>query len=270
MSRLNRRTITAICIGVGWLVSSLSVFAESNPWLEDDRFKLSAGTFISDYDSEFRISNSRLGIGTLLSFEDHLGVEDSKTVARLAGHYRFSAKHRAEFSYVDLSRDGKAVTTFPIIIDDTFYRTGTILKTDFDYRVFKLAYAYSFWQTDKVDISASAGGYIFDVDLRITPNEGEKESESGTAPFPMFGLHFNYRITDRLMLIAGYEYFTIDKSEAEGELIDVVVGLEYKAYKKIGLGIGYNNVSISAENPEDKDEFDYEYDGILAYFTYSF
>ena len=207
MSQLNTRTIAAICCGVGWLVSSLSISA--NPWLEDDRFKVSAGTFILDYDSEFRISNSR-DLGTQLSFEDHLGLEDSRTVARLAGHYRFSRKHRVEFSYVDLSRDGKVTTKFPIIIDDTFYRTGTRLKTNFDYKVIKLAYAYSFYQTDKIDLRASAGGYIFDVDLRITPDEGDKEGESGTAPFPMFGLHFNYRLNDHLLLIAGYEYFTID------------------------------------------------------------
>jgi len=270
MSWLGTRIVLAKFVGVSWLATSLSLSAEPNPWLEDDRFKLSAGTFISDYDSDFRISNSKLGIGTRLSFEDHLGLEDSKTVFRLAGHYRFSAKHRLDFSYVDLSRDGKTTTTFPIIIDDTFYRRGTKLKTKFDYRVIKLAYAYSFWQTDRFDIAVSAGGYIFNVDLNITPDEGQKEGESGTAPFPMFGLQLDYRLTERLMLIAGYEYFTIDKSNVEGELIDFVVGLEYKAFKKIGLGIGYNNVSIFAEDSEDNDEFEYDYDGIIAYVTYSF
>ncbi len=264
------RIIGVVCFSAGWLVTSLSAFAESNPWLDNDRFKLSLGTFILDYDSEFRLSNSELGIGTQLSFEDHLGLEDSRTVARLAGHYRFAAKHRVEFSYVDLSREGKATTRFPILIDDTFYRTGTTLRTDFDYQVFKLAYAYSFYQTDKTDLSVSAGGYIFDVDMRITPNEGAEEGESGTAAFPMFGLHLDYRLSDRVMFIAGYEYFTIDKNDVEGELIDVIVGLEYRASNKFGLGLGYNNVSVSAENSDDNDDFDYEYDGILAYLSYSF
>jgi hypothetical protein len=270
MSWLNTRIATLIAFGVGSLVISMSISAESNPWLEDDRLKLSAGTFISDHDSDFRISNNELGIGTDLNFEDDLGLEDSQTVFRLAGHYRFAAKHRVAFSYVDLSRDGTTLTTFPILIDDTFYRSGTVLKTEFDYKVIKLAYAYSFWQNDKFDISVSAGGYIFDVDLRITPDEGQKEGESGTAPFPMFGLHFDYRISDRLMLIAGYEYFTINQDDFEGELIDFVIGLEYQAYKKFGLGIGYNNVGIFAEDSDENDEFEYDYDGILAHITYSF
>ena len=270
MASSSVRIIIIICFSAGWLVTSLSAFAESNLWLDEDRFKLSLGTFILDYDSEFRLSNSKLGIGTQLSFEDDLGLEDSRTVARLAGHYRFAAKHRVEFSYVDLSREGKATTKFPIVVDDTFYRTGTRLKTDFDYKVIKLAYGYSFYQTDKTDLSVSAGGYIFDVDMRITPNEGAEEGESGTAPFPMFGLHLNYRLSDRLMLIAGYEYFTIDKNDVEGELVDVIIGLEYRPASKFGLGLGYNNVAISAEDTDDNDDFDYEYDGILAYLSYSF
>jgi hypothetical protein len=270
MSWKKIRLVVVLCAGVGWLFTSLNLSAEPNPWLEDDRFKLSAGTFISDYNSDFRLSNDKLGIGTRLSFEDHLGLEDSKTVFRLAGHYRFSAKHRMDFSYVDLSRDGTAITTFPIIIDDTFYRRGTRLKTRFDYRVIKLAYAYSFWQTDKYDISASAGGYIFNIDLNLTPSDGPKEGESGTAPFPMFGLHLYYRFNERLMLNAGYQYFTINKNDIEGELIDVILSLEYKAFEKVGLGIGYNNVSIYAEDSDDNDEFEFEYDGILAYITYSF
>jgi hypothetical protein len=216
------------------------------------------------------MSNSTLGIGTRLSFEDDLGLEDSQTVFRLAGHYRFAATHRVAFSYVDLSRDGTTLTTFPIIIDDTFYRRGTRLKTEFDYKVIKLAYAYSFWQNDKFDISVSAGGYIFDIDLEITPDEGQREGDSGTAPFPMFGLHFDYRINDRLMLIAGYEYFTIDKNEFEGELIDFGVSLEYKAYKNFGIGIGYNNVGIFAEDSDENDELEYDYDGLLAFISYSF
>lgn len=41
----------------------------------------------------------------------------------------------------------------------------------------------------------------------------------------------------------------------------MIVALEFKPFKKIGFGIGYNSVSIFAEDSEDNDEFEYEYDG---------
>jgi hypothetical protein len=269
-----KKTVT-ICLSVCVFFGTGCVCAESDPaqpnaWFQQDRIRMSFGTFVTDYESNIRVSSDTLGTGTNLSFEDNLGLDESRTVFRLAGHYRFSAKHRLEFSYVDLSRDGDAITDFPIIINDTFYPKGSTLETEFDYKVFKLAYAYSFWQTEKVDLSISAGAFIFDVDLNIISNEGIEEGESGTAPSPMFGLNLNYRMNDRVRLIVGYEYFSIHKSDVEAELIDMIVALEFKPFSKIGFGIGYNDVSIFAEDSEANDEFEYEYDGYLAYVTFTF
>jgi hypothetical protein len=276
---LNFKKLIAIYLGLCCFCLSTSVIADTNPaesisdkhnpWLERDRFKVALGTFITDYDSDILISSSS-GFGTNLSFEDDLGLEDSQTVFRFAGHYRFKARHRIVFSYVDLSRDGKVITQFPIFINDTIYPTGSKLKTEFDYKVLKLAYAYSFWQTDKIDLSATVGAYTFDVDLNIISEDGVEEGESGTAPFPMFVLNLNYHINDKVRIIAGYEYFALDTNDFEGELIDVIFALEYNPFEKVGLGIGYNDVSISAEDSNDKDEFEYDYDGILAYFTINF
>ena len=269
-----KKTLTT-CLSISLLFGTTYLCAENDPaesstWLEQDRFRISFGTFITDYESDIRISSGTLCMGTDLSFEDDLGLDESKTVFKLAGHYRFAAKHRLEFSYVDLSRDGDTVTSFPIIINDTFYRKGSRLDTEFDYKVFKLAYAYSLWQTEKMDLSISGGAYMFDVDLNIISDEGIEEGESGTAPFPMFGLNLNYRMNDRFRFIAGYEYFSINKNDFEGELIDMIVALEFKPFEKIGFGIGYNDVSIFAEDSDANDEFEYEYDGILAYVTITF
>ena len=52
--------------------------ADNFNWRDDDKLKISIGTFITDYDSDFRLSSSALGLGTSLSFEDDLGLEESK------------------------------------------------------------------------------------------------------------------------------------------------------------------------------------------------
>jgi hypothetical protein len=242
---------------------------QSNHWIDEDKFKFSIGTFITDYDSEFRLTSSTLGKGTSLSFEDDLGLEESNEVIRLDGHYRFSPRHRLEFSYLDLSRDGKTVTTRPLIIDDTLFRRGSTLNTKFDFQVLKLAYAYSFWQTEKFDLSASGGMYTFDIDLQVKSADGKKESGDGTAPFPMFGLHLDYRLGKEVYFSTSFEYFVINESDFEGELTDARIGIEYRAFQNIGFGLGYNAVTIYAEDTDGDDEFDYEYDGILVYISWN-
>jgi len=250
------------------LLATGSPAEQSNHWIDEDKFKFTIGAFITDYDSDIRLSSSTLGRGTNLSFEDDLGLEESNEVVRLDGHYRFSPRHRLEFSYFDLSRDGTTVTTRPIIIDDTLFLPGSTLSTKFDYQVLKLAYAYSFWQTEKFDLSASAGLYTFDVDI-LVKSTNEQEGDAGTAPFPMFGLHLDYRLNKEVYFSTSFEYFVIDQDDFEGELTDIRIGIEYRPFENIGFGLGYNAATIFAEDTDSDDEFDFEYDGILVYISWN-
>ena len=277
MTGSKNRAQLALLLGT-CLLTSKGWGKEANHWIDEDKIKFSIGSFFTDYDSEFSLSSNRLGRGTNLSFEDDLGLDESNTVIRLDGHYRFSAKHRMEFSYFDLSRDGTVVTTRPIIIDDTLFRRGSTLSTTFDYQILKLAYAYSFWQTEKFDLSASGGLYTFDIDLSVESETSEKSEESdegkaagdkGTAPFPMFGLHFDYRVSKELYITTSFEYFVVNENNFEGELTDGSISLEFRPYKNIGFGLGYNAITIFAEDNDGKDTFDYEYDGMLVYLSWN-
>lgn len=257
--------IWAVCLGF-----SLTGVAEENPWLRDDQFKLAFGTFITDYDSDFRLTSGKGNLGTSLSFENDLGLDESNTVYRFDGHYRFAARHRIEFSYFDLTRDGKVITRFPIIVDNTFFRRGSRLRTDLDYQVYKLAYAYSVWQTETIDISLSGGLYSFEIGLNMRADTGQQEHDNSFSAFPMFGIHGEYRMSKRLFLASSFEYFAIDEDDFEGELTDTLISLEYRLFDHLGFGAGYNRVTVYAEDSNSDDKFDYEYDGILAYLTVSF
>jgi Protein of unknown function, DUF481 len=254
---------------IGWRMCDGADDSRISPWFAQDKFHLSLGTFITDYDSKFRLTSSKLGIGTRLDFEDDLGLDESSTVLRIASHYRLSARHRLDFSYLDLSRDGKTETRFPIIIDDTLFRSGSSLKTEFDYQVLKLAYAYSFWQTDDLDVSASAGLYTFNIGLKFESNNGQQEGDDKTTPFPMFGLQLKYRLSEQLYFSSSHEYFSINEN-FEGKLTDSIVALEYRPFEHFGFGLGYSIVTLFAEDKEGDDEFDYEYGGYLSYVSWSF
>ena len=265
---LPRYSVQIALLLAGCLLATKSWGEQTNHWIDEDQFKFSIGTFITDYDSEIRLTSNSLGIGTDVDFEDDLGLDESNEVIRLDGHYRFAPRHRLEFSYLDLSREGKTVTRRPIILDDTFFPRGSTLTTDFDYQVIKFAYAYSFRQTEKLDLSASAGMYTLDYDLEVNSADGKHESADGTAPFPMFGLHLDYRLSKDVYLSSSFEYFVIDRSDVEGELTDTSISMEFRPFENFGFGLGYNRVTIYAEDNDD-DEFDYEYDGILVYISWS-
>ena len=62
----------------------------------------------------------------------------------------------------------------------------------------------------------------------------------------------------------------VHEGDVEGQAIDVLVGLEHQTWTNVALGIGYNDVSLEAENKKDRDELDCDYDGFSGYARFRF
>ena len=239
------------------------VSASEVSWLEKDRFRLNFGAFNVNFDSVARVSGDTLG--TRIRFEDALGLDDTDVVLRLDASYRFAERSSMQIEYTDLSRDGSNTIDRKIVIDDTTYTVGTRLDTSFDYQSLKLAYTHSVWQTSGYDIGLTAGLLIFDLDLKVESDTGLREGDGGTSPFPMFGLRGSWQLQPRLFLRAHLEYFTINEGDIDGQLEDYLVALEYRFNDGLGAGLGYNYLDLEVEDTDSRDEFFYEYDGLMLY-----
>ena len=160
-----------------------------NVWMKTDRGSIAFGAFFVEEETEIRVSSDTLGEGTLISFEDDLGLDEDEEVVRLGGYYRFKPRHRIEFSYFKISRDGNATVLRDIQIDDTIFPAGSKVRTELDFTVFKTAYVYSFYQTPKLELGVSTALTIYEFDSDVlAPLTRTQEDGDGTAPFPTFGL----------------------------------------------------------------------------------
>jgi hypothetical protein len=90
-----------------WLLLLAPAFAFAQSEV-DDRFSISVGAFVTNRSTDTQIDSDVLGKGTVINFEDDLGLDSSDTVFRIDGHYQFGQKHRVNFSVFDLSRDSSA------------------------------------------------------------------------------------------------------------------------------------------------------------------
>ncbi len=89
-----------------------------NVWMKTDRGSIGIGAFFVEEDTEIRVSSDTLGEGTLISFEDDLGLDEDEEAVRLVGHYRFSPRHRINFGYFKISSDATTTVLRDIIFDD--------------------------------------------------------------------------------------------------------------------------------------------------------
>ncbi len=250
---------------------------EHGPW---KKFSISLGGFIAEIDTEVRLDSKTLGLGTVLDVETLFNLDDDVRVFRSDGHYRFSrnGRHRVDFTYYDLSRDATSTLSQDITVGDQTFNIGDTVKTKFGLEFFKAAYAYSFLMNDASDISASAGLFMTKFELEIeTSTTGIEEFEEFLIPLPVIGLRANFALTPKLILKESLDLFYLKYESFKGHLLDVNLALEYRIWKHVGLGLGYEATRIEIEAEDDDDEpldlagkLDFRYNGVVFYAVYYF
>ncbi len=257
----------------GLLLSSGIALAndDSNVWMQYDRSSAHLGTYIASYDTDMLLASDLTGTGTPVNAEDDFGLDDSTASVLLHFDRRFADKHRVDFAFYDLSRDGAGTIDREIDFGDITIPIGADVDSTFDYRVGKLTYSYSLRQTRTIDFAVAAGIYFADYDVDVTNlDNGEREGEDGFSPFPLIGLRGSYMFSPRLIANGYIEYLTIDTSDTDATYIDTTVSIEYRRWDRLGVGAAYNFVNIDGEDKDSDDEADFQYDGILLFLLYNF
>jgi len=110
--------------------------------------------------SDVRVGSQATGIS--VNAEDALGLDTDMLALRGEGIFRLgeSRRHRLDFGFLDLSRDGTRTLGRDITIGDTVYPIGTTVETEFDLKLFKGAYSYSLVQDERIDFGLGIGLYV--------------------------------------------------------------------------------------------------------------
>jgi hypothetical protein len=222
----------------------------------------------SNFDTTLRVDSDSLA-GAVLDLEDTLGVDDSSSVGRLDGHYSFSRRHRVDFTYYDIRRDGTRTTQDDINFGEITIPAGSGVETDFGTRIIKLAYRYNFVADTRTVIGASFGFHTMGLDIAMKTTAGTlQESFNQALPLPVFGLHGEYALSEKWRMLASLEIFRIDLSPFEGFLSDQRLAIEHDTWEHFGWGVGTNSFTLDAEaegNGSLSADVEYAFSGIMLY-----
>jgi len=261
-----RKTLL-ILVGLWYLAPQVQ--AQS---LDGDRFSLSLGVFITDRNTDAEFDGS-IDDGTNINFETDLGIDSSDTVFRVDGYYRFSERHRFDFSVFDLSRSASKQIVKDIQWGDTLFAIDTVVKTDNALSVYKAAYTYSFLNREDGYLGATFGFYVADSKIRLEEeNLGSAEVGQLTAPLPVIGLRGEYALSDRWSFRASGEFFFIEYENVDGSLVDFYAGIDYQVLDNLSVGLGINSVNINVDATDStfNGALDWRYSGALVFLKFNF
>jgi hypothetical protein len=259
----------------------------------DDRFSLWIGGFFPKVESSIRL-DSALGPGDEISFENFLGLEDSKTTLWGGFRWRISQRNQLEFEFNNLNRSGHVEgTTDPIDVGDETIAAMATIDTEFNLSLARLTYGFSVIRKQKHDLAVKAGIHIARTSLKIdafadiedvnnpgvtlcSPNppcQTSVESDDYTLPLPHFGLSYTYAFTPHWGLRAQGLAFAIKINDIKGAMTELDLDLHYQPWKHVGIGGGFRFWNLTIEDTGDsflQGEFEYKYYGPALYVLGSF
>ncbi len=81
-------------------------YAQGDPewrsWPMGDRVGVNVGSFFANLETTVRLDSFDGTLGTGISFEQDLGLDDTKTRLMAEGYWRFFKRHKLNFSYFNL------------------------------------------------------------------------------------------------------------------------------------------------------------------------
>jgi hypothetical protein len=251
------------------------VFADqkdSGPW---ERFSFNLGGFITSLNTDVRIGIEQVGAGIEIDVEDALGLDSSTSVIWGGLMYRFgrSRRHRVDFSYSDFRRDATRVLEKDIEIGDKTITVGERVRSEFNFSVIRGQYSYSFFQDDRMDLSAGIGLYVMPIELQLETATERVADEAFIAPLPTLYLEGDFAITPKLFLKAGYGILYLKIGDFKGAILDSRLALEYHVWKHVGFGLGIDRLQVEIEAEDDNiypgvdfiGNLTFNYTGVLLY-----
>ena len=242
-----------------------------SPW---ERFSLSLGGFIANFNSDVTLGGKELGAGINVDVEDALGLDTSLTVFRGDALFRLgsSRRHRIDLNYYDLRRSSTKNMQAQIEIGDKVFPIGTTVDSFFNIKVIRGGYSYSLIQDERFDFGLGLGLFIMPIEVGVKAVGIGATEESITAPLPTVVLRFDFAITPKWFLRQSIEAFYLEAGDFRGALYSASISVEYKPWKNFGIGAGYNSFDLRIKadgndypNIKLTGKIEFSYSGLLLY-----
>ena len=237
-----------------------------------DRFNLSLGAFfVTRTNGRVQLDRTAgpVGITAGIDWARDLDGETSMTVPRVDGFYRFTPKHRLDYSWYYIDRTGEIATQRDIDFGDASFPAGTTIDSRLATSTTKLAYTYSFYRAPVIETSVSFGLHVTKIKTKLESDTlGIRQSESRTAPLPVIGFRLDYSFAPKWWVRSKYDLFFLNSVDTyQGTYGDFVLAVENRTFKHVGFGGGLNvtNFDLDVSGDSTRGTLSSALSGLMLY-----
>ncbi len=233
----------------------------------DDRVRVSLGGMHVSSSTTVRVDSSTGVPGTVLNAEDEFGLDKSDFEPKFEAIVRVSTRHRLIFDYFTLDRSGNAIVgAAPIVFRDVVLLPNDPLQTNLSLRTLGIAYGYSFWHSEKLELAATVGVQAAEISAMVkvqTQTTHIIQSEDQAGPVPTVGLTGTWVLSKRFYLDGRAQYLNVHVSNVGGSLGIYELNALYRFRPNVSFGLGYSDIRTRFNSTQSTKggEFDFDTKG---------
>lgn len=256
---VRRATFIAMIVAMATLLApSARAADELDMQAEISPFSVRLGMYNMNLSTEVRVDGIGGIIGTRLSFEKDLNLDDNKDTFNAAVRWRFKERHFLELEYFRLDRSGFRRLDGEIRFGDDVFPIGADIRSSFTTEVTRLGYSYRILRNRNWGLAVGAGLHVTRLRTTLTevsfdnidvPIDGV-EIAKVTAPLPVIGFGGARRLGDKWAVLARAQVFSVKIDDIDGAITHGALYFEHDTFENFGFGFGYDWFVVDVRTEE--------------------
>jgi hypothetical protein len=242
-----------------------------NPGLTD-QWTLQLGAFQPHVDTTAHLNSSTGARGTEFTFEDTLGMADSKTIPTFLASVRLGQNWKIEGEYFELKRSATRTLNRTINWGDQTFPVSASVSSEFDSNIYRLSAGYSFIKDNQKELGAVLGFHVTDFKASLAAPTFGAQSGNALAPLPTIGAYGAYAFNPRWLLSGRADYFSLNYNQYNGKLLNFSAGVEYRFVRNFGASLAWRRIDyeLTATKSNFNGGLEYKFSGPMLSLVGSF
>lgn len=245
--------VVALVAALGALVLARSVSAQERTVPEHpmmtDRFFIGAGAQWTDSNVQASLnSTGTLGLGSVIDFEDNVGLDETNIVGLFMLSMRLSERWRIEIEYSKLDRDKEKQTMRTIDWGDLNIPVNTVTRATFNVEDARISVGYSFFRTKDKEVGIGLGAHYARIEAGLSTANFGSQFAKESAPLPVITLYAKVALTDRWLLGVRADRLSLDTGDIKGDVFSSALQFVYQPWRHFNIGFGYGITNFQLES----------------------
>jgi hypothetical protein len=232
----------------------------------DDRVRVSLGAMHVSSSTTLRVDSHAGILGTVIDGESQFGLDPSDYEPKFEVVVRAAERNRLFLNYFTLDRSGSTTVAEPIIFRDVVLQPGEPLQSQLNLRMLEIAYGYSFWHSEKLELAATLGVTSTEISAQakvLTEAVHVNQNEDEAGPYPTPGIAATWVASKRFYFDGRAQYLSLHIGNADGSLGMFYLDALYRFRPNVSFALGYTEVKahLSSSKVGDSGLFDFNTKG---------